>query len=168
MGLKEDEALAVTLKGTVRLERLPQFDPDVFINGELTINASFSGKVSDPKIGGEAQLQAFSISAIDLPIVIEQGSGRAVFNADQMTISDFTAHANDGTLKGQGVLKFDHLRPSEWNFTLKAENIEAYYRGARITMNSDLALNGKPTGRSSAAPFEYLRLNMLLIWIWAR
>jgi outer membrane protein assembly complex protein YaeT len=147
ISLKEDKNLAVTLKGTVRLERLPQFDPDVFINGELTIDASFSGKVSDPRIGGEAQLKAFSISAIDLPIVVEQGSGRAVFNADQMTVSDFTARANDGSLQGQGVLKLDHLRPSEWNFTLKATDIEAYYRGARIVMNSDLALTGKPTGQ---------------------
>jgi hypothetical protein len=128
MELKEDEALAVTLKGMVRLERLPQFDPDVFINGELTINASFSGKVSDPKIGERAAQGVFNLSdRSSNSHRAGQWTGGIQRRSDDRLGLHCARKRRDA--EGPGILKFDHLRPSEWNFTLKAEKSKPY-RGA--------------------------------------
>jgi len=147
LGLREGAGLNFALNGTVNLETLGRLSQDVFVTGTMVVDARLSGTASDPRLAGEVRINDLSLSALDLPVAIEGGTGRIVFSGDKATLESFTARANDGTLQASGTMTLAALQPSEWKFTLTANNVAVDYQGAHATINGELALTGTPQGQ---------------------
>ncbi|HZN11468.1 MAG TPA: translocation/assembly module TamB domain-containing protein, partial [Blastocatellia bacterium] len=147
VAFREEARLDFGLKGTVRLEQLPQFNPDVFLSGMVTLDAQLTGNTDAPNLTGEVVLSNLGLTATDLPVAFEGGSGRVALSGDRVTLESFTARANDGELTAGGSATLKQLRPAEWRFTIAAKEVEVFYQGARGLLNADLALAGTPEGQ---------------------
>lgn len=142
IGLDQGSRLAFTLNGTANLDRLGQVSPDVFLGGTVAVDARLEGTVSDPWLGGEITLTGVSFEGTDLPINIQGGNGRIALAGDRITLENFTARSNDGSVAASGSVTLAQLRPQEWNFTLTADRVDVLYGGAQVTLDANLNLNG--------------------------
>ncbi len=148
IGLKEGAAMNFALNGTISFDRLPAVAPDLVLFGAMTIDARVGGALDAPKLGGQAEIAGFGVSASDLPIFISNGNGRFTFSGEQITLEKFTADANDGRIEVTGLAKLDQLRPTEWRYDIKAANAEIAYQEITATINGNLTLNGTPQGQT--------------------
>ncbi|MEW6126865.1 MAG: translocation/assembly module TamB domain-containing protein [Acidobacteriota bacterium] len=144
IGLKENAALNFALSGTANLDALGQFDPDTFVGGTLKIDARLTGTASEPNLAGEIIASNLSFTGIDLPVSIENGNGRIALAGDRVTLENFTATANEGTLSANGSMTLAQLKPKEWNFVARASNVDVLYQGAQAIVNGDFNLTGNP------------------------
>lgn len=144
LGLNGDTPLNFALNGTANLDSLGQLSPDVFLAGTVTIDARLTGTTNDPRLGGEIRLEKLSVSGADLPVAIDNGSGRIVLGGDRITIQSFTAQANAGNLSAAGSMTLAKLRPKDWHFTATGNNVNVSYGGAQIIANANLDLTGTP------------------------
>ena len=143
LGLREGAGLDFALNGTVNLSDF-RIDPDVFTDGMIAIDARLNGTTSNPQLAGQATLQNISFSSLNAPVAIEEGSGKILLASDRITLENFTARANDGTLEIKGGVTLKGLSPGEWNFEATARDVSLLYAGARGTANGDLNLRGTP------------------------
>ncbi len=143
VGLRAGAGMDFALNGTVNLSDF-RLDPDVFTDGMITIDARLAGTTSDPQLAGQATLQNISFSSLNAPVAIEEGSGKITLASDRITLENFTARANDGTLEVKGSITLKGLRPGEWNFDATAQDVNMLYAGARATGNAKLNLRGTP------------------------
>ncbi len=144
LGLKEGESLNFALNGTANLDSLGQVSPDLFLGGTATIDVRLGGTVKDPQLAGAIQATNLSFTGIDLPVSIENGNGRIVLAGDKITLENFTARANDGTLIASGSMTLAQLKPKEWKFVATVNNVDMLYQGAQATVNGNFNLTGTP------------------------
>ncbi|HKP85288.1 MAG TPA: translocation/assembly module TamB domain-containing protein, partial [Blastocatellia bacterium] len=144
LGLSEGAGLNFALNGTANLDALGQLSPDLFLGGTVAIDTRLEGTVSDPRLGGEIRLNNISFSGVDLPVEIDNGNGRIMLAGDRITLENFTARANEGTLNANGNVTLAGFRPNDWRFAVVANNMTVLYQGAEAIVNADLTLAGNP------------------------
>lgn len=144
LGLKEGESLNFALNGTANLDSLGQFNPDMFVGGTAKIDVRLGGTVKDPQLAGEILANNLSFTGVDLPVSIENGNGRILLAGDKITLENFTARANDGTLVASGTMTLAQLKPKEWHFVATTNNVDMLYQGAQATVNGNFNLTGTP------------------------
>src|SRR5437764_15345352 len=92
-------------------------------------------------------MDKLSANGVDLPVAIENGNGRIVFDGDRITLESFTAQANDGTLTAGGSMTLAGLQPKEIGRASCREGVElpvaiengkgsSVLAGDRITLES--------------------------------
>ncbi|HEY7182374.1 MAG TPA: translocation/assembly module TamB domain-containing protein, partial [Blastocatellia bacterium] len=150
IGLREGEGMNFALNGAVNLELLNRFTPDLSFGGSVAIQQRITGTAGAPKLTGELRLQDFSLSTRDSPVTLENGNGRIVLSDGQARLEDFAAQANDGRVQVSGTMKIERWRPSEWEFSVTADEVDVAYRGVRATANGALTLTGTPQGQTLA------------------
>ena len=161
LGLQAEGKMAFALNGQVTLANLPPVSPELRLDGVVTINnARISGTFAEPSLSGEILLDKIGIFSPDAPAAVEDGRGRVVLNGDKATLESFKARINEGTLDVNGALLLAQLRPKEWNYTLKAANVDIIYAEVRATVNGTLNLAGTPegqllSGRADVSDAEY-------------
>ncbi|HKV38604.1 MAG TPA: AsmA-like C-terminal region-containing protein, partial [Blastocatellia bacterium] len=147
IGLGQDAKMDFGLAGTADLTNLVPVDPDVTIGGSIAIDARIGGTVSEPRLSGGIQMKGLAYSDPDYPIAFDAGNGRIVLAGEKITLEDFTANVNDGAGDVKGSMTLTGLRPTDWQVTASAKNIDVLYAGAAVTLNSDLTLVGNPDGQ---------------------
>lgn len=148
LGLQAEGRMAFALNGMVTLANLPSLGPDLRLDGTVTINnARISGTFADPSLSGEILLDRIGIFSPDAPAAIEEGRGRIVLNGDKATLESFRARINEGSVDVNGALTVAQLRAKEWNYTLKATNVDVIYAEVSATINGTLNLTGTPEGQ---------------------
>ena len=161
----------LTLSGDVNLALLATTLPDAYAAGVASIQATVGGTRSDPRFSGFADIRDASLRVVDLPVGIQNGNGRVIFNANQAYIESFTAMANGGRVTVDGGVLFAGLRPARWRFGIDAQQVRVTYpEDVRSIIDGDLALQGNPqvqvlSGVVSVRRAEYTRdveLNDLL------
>ncbi len=161
LGLQAEGKMAFALNGQVTLANLPPVSPELRLDGVVTINnARISGTFAEPSLRGEILLDKIGIFSPDAPAAVEDGRGRVVLSGDKATLETFKARINEGTLDVNGALLLAQLRPKEWNYTLKAANVDIIYAEVRATVNGTLNLAGTPegqllSGRADVSDAEY-------------
>ncbi|MBI3426713.1 MAG: translocation/assembly module TamB domain-containing protein [Acidobacteria bacterium] len=161
LGLQDTGRMAFALNGQVTLANLPPVSPELRLDGVVTINnARISGTFAEPSLSGEILLDRIGIFSPDAPAAVEEGRGRIVLSGDKATLESFKARINEGALDVNGALTFAQLRPKEWNYTLKATNVDIIYAEVRATVNGTLNLAGTPegqllSGRADVSDAEY-------------
>ena len=148
LGWREGAGMNFALNGTVNLQTLNSLTQDVFVGGTMTIDARINGTASQPVLSGEARLDKVSFSSLDVPVAVENGTGRFVLAGQQITLESFTARANDGTMQANGSMTLAQLRPSQWQFKINANDVEVFYQGVRATANTSLTLAGTPENQT--------------------
>ena len=147
IGLKGEAAMSFVLDGRVNLSDF-RLNPDYFADGLIVIDARIGGTTNQPNLTGQATLQNLSFTALDSPVNFEGGNGRVVFASNRVTLENFTANANDGTLEIKGNATLNGLRPSAWQFDASARDVNILYAGARANANATLVLNGTPDSQT--------------------
>jgi outer membrane protein assembly complex protein YaeT len=142
LGISEEAKLNFAIDGTADLEAIGRLNSDYFMGGKATVNVQLTGPASAPQLGGEIRLDDVSFSTRDLQYNMEHGNGRIVMAGEKVTLENFTATANDGTLQAKGSLTLDILQPKEWRLEASTKDTIVYYQGAQLTLNGDLTLIG--------------------------
>jgi len=144
VGLRTGAAMNFALNGTVNLDTFNRINPDVFVSGELIVDARAVGSVSEPRLAGELRIVNAAVTALDAPVGIEAANGRIVLAGDRITLNDFTATAGDGPVRASGEMQLKGLQPATWKLDATASEVGIYYQGVRATANATMALAGTP------------------------
>lgn len=144
IALREGRAMNFNMSGTVDLAIFSRLSPDIFTDGNLSLNIRGTGTFDKPGLLGSIDISDGSISTLDAPVRVEEGNGRIALTENSLRLENFTAVANSGTLRASGEMRLAGFAPENWNFTVTASDVDFNYLGARITANADLALNGTP------------------------
>lgn len=148
LGLGGDAGFNFSLNGNFNLDALNAFNPDYIFGGTATADVRLTGTFAAPRLGGEIRINDLALSSLSLPVAIDGGTGRIVFAGDRVVIENFTANANDGTLRANGEVALAGLQPSKWQINVTGEDVNIYYLGARIVANTTLQLNGTPNSQT--------------------
>src|SRR5215510_11829336 len=148
LGISEEAKLNFAINGTADLEAIGRLNPDYLMGGKAKVDVQLTGPANAPQLGGEIRLDEVSFSTLNPQYNLEHGDGRIVMAGDKVTLENFTATANDGMLKANGVLTLDRLQPKEWRLDASTTYTIVYYQGAQITLYGDVTLNGNPQGQS--------------------
>ncbi len=133
----------VTAEGKVDLRLLRGFSKRITSRGELTIKATVGGSLLNPRLTGHTDLDDFGLRMTDVPLALENGGGRILFNANRAQIETLTADAGGGKIEVTGGAVFERLSDVRWRFGLRAENIRVKYpRDIRSLADGDLVLQG--------------------------
>ncbi len=147
IGLRAGTGMDFALNGRINLSDFRP-SPDMFADGLVVIDARLGGTTSQPVLSGQATLQNISFTALDSPVNFDAGNGRIVFASNRITLENFTANANDGTLEIKGVATLDGLRPGGWQFDATARDVNILYAGVRANANATLVLRGTPDSQT--------------------
>lgn len=133
----------VTAEGKVDLKLLRGFSKRITSRGELTIKAAIGGSLINPRLTGYTDLDDFGLRITDVPLALENGGGRILFNANRAQIETLTADAGGGKIEVTGGAIFERLSDVRWRFGLRAENVRVKYpRDIRSLADGDLVLQG--------------------------
>ncbi|MCS7078521.1 MAG: translocation/assembly module TamB domain-containing protein [Chloracidobacterium sp.] len=133
----------VTAEGRIDLKLLRAFSKRVTSRGLLTIKAKIAGSLLNPRLAGYADIDDFGLRITELPVALENGGGRILFNANRAQIEALTADAGGGKIEVTGGAIFERLTDVRWRFGLRAENIRVKYpRDIRSLADGDLVLQG--------------------------
>ncbi len=134
---------AVTAEGQVDLKLLRAFSRRVTSSGRLTIKAKASGSLLNPRLTGYTDIDDFGLRIADVPLALENGGGRILFNANRAQIETLTADAGSGKIEVTGGGIFERLTDVRWRFGLRAENVRVKYpRDIRSLADGNLVLQG--------------------------
>lgn len=110
----EDRPLHFAVSGGVNLRFLRGFLPDLNAQGEMTVNVSIEGTVSNPRITGTAAVQDASANYADFPVGLSHVKGNLVFDRSRLLFDRITAQAGGGDLTlfgsvtyGDGPLRYE-------------------------------------------------------------
>ncbi|MFQ3588810.1 MAG: translocation/assembly module TamB domain-containing protein [Chloracidobacterium sp.] len=133
----------VTADGKVDLKLLRGFSKRITSRGLLTIKATIAGSLANPRLTGYTDLDDFGLRITDVPLALENGGGRVLFNANRAQIETLTADAGSGKVEVTGGAIFERISDVRWRFGIRAENVRVKYpRDIRSLADGDLVLQG--------------------------
>lgn len=147
-GLRGDAGMNFSLNGSIYLNQLPPITSDLLLNGLVKVETKLTGTADAPNLNGKLDINGFGFSSDGLPFFASQGTGHITFSGDQINLDNFKANINDGTIEANGMMKLARLQPSEWKYTIKAENAMVDYQNVNANLSGNFALTGTPQGQS--------------------
>jgi translocation and assembly module TamB len=131
--------MSLLLQGTVNLQLVQLFDPDVRSSGELRFNINSNG--TGPNIGGEIDIVEASYASSDLPLGLQHGNGVLTLTNNRININKFDGIVGGGKLSAQGGVSY---RPAiQFDLGLSARDIRMLYpQGMRENISANLRFAG--------------------------
>ncbi|MFC5862294.1 translocation/assembly module TamB domain-containing protein [Acidicapsa dinghuensis] len=135
--------IAVMLQGTVNLQLIQLFDPDLRSSGELKFNVNSTGAANGSSFGGQVEVVNAALSSVDLPVGLQHGNGTITLTPNRLNINKFEGTVGGGTVTAQGGIA---LRPRlQFDLGLNGRGIRMLYPQAmRETANANVRLSGSP------------------------
>jgi translocation and assembly module TamB len=117
------------------------------LQGQVSLNASVSGTVSEPRLSGRATLADGEVQDVQRALRIRGISMTAEGTGERIRITDFSARAGDGTISGNGTIDISQAE-MPIDVTLTAKGARPFV-GDRLTATTDatLRLSGAARGR---------------------
>jgi len=133
--------------GTVDMQLLRFFEPDVQSSGKVLLDVRGTGATAHPELQGQLRMQNVSFITPDAPLGLQNLNGVLDVSNDQVNITQLTGEAGGGQILARGVIGY---RPQlRMNVALQAKSVRIRYQDAiRTVLESDLNLVG--TSESSA------------------
>jgi translocation and assembly module TamB len=134
------QPLNVRVNGNVKLELLEAFDPGIYSEGAVTLNAAVTGTSSDPSIRGALQLQNASFNMLDMPQGISNANGTVQFNGSEAILQNITGQSGGGKVTLAGNITYAGAEP-QFRIQATASQVHIEYPssvttqvGARLTL----------------------------------
>ena len=146
MQFSGQRALNLSGRGTLGLQLVQTYDPDLSGTGTLTGGATVSGTLDMPLVKGELQIQNGTLSNVDLPSALTEMNGTLTFSQNQISIETLTARTGGGTVNFTGRAQ---LAGNQINFDLGAEVNSVRLRyppGVSSTANAIVRWTGNSSG----------------------
>jgi len=102
----QPQPLNLKANGSVKLEMLEAFDPDIFSSGAVTLNAAVSGSSDKPVVHGRLQLQNASFNLMSLPNGLSNANGTVNFNGSEAVIENLTGQTGGGKVTLAGFVSY--------------------------------------------------------------
>ncbi|MBE0658356.1 MAG: translocation/assembly module TamB [Bryobacteraceae bacterium] len=134
--------LDLSLNGTVNLEVLSTFEPDLIASGTARLSANMRGTLADPSINGQMKISGGSFFLANLANGIDNASGTVHFDRNRAQIDNLTGQTGGGTFKINGFVGFGS---GEWTYRLSADASAVrvrYPEGVSTTADASLTLTG--------------------------
>jgi translocation and assembly module TamB len=137
----ESAPMRLKVLGSVNLQLVQLFNPDLRTGGELKFNIDSHGAVSDQNIGGQIEIVNASFASDDLPVGLQHGNGVLTLTRDRVNIAKFQGTVGGGAVTAQGGMAF---RPGiQFDLGLSAKGIRILYpQGMRSTADANLRFTG--------------------------
>jgi translocation and assembly module TamB len=134
-------AASLLAQGTVNLQLLQLFNPDLHSSGEVNLNINSHGPLNGTGLGGEIEVVDANVSSADLPVGLQHGNGTLTLMADRLNIDKFQATMGGGTVAAQGGIVY---RPRlQFNMGVAAQGVRILYpQGMRESVDATLRLTG--------------------------
>lgn len=137
--------LDFALGGKADLGVLSRIDRDIYSSGQIDLQATVRGAVSQPLVDGQLTLQNAALNYAGLPAGISKASGEIAFDGNRATLRNLTGEVGGGKLTLSGFVSYsDQLR---FALQAKATRVRALVQqGIRVTASTDLQLTGTGAG----------------------
>ena len=157
--LQPKQDLNLTINGKTNLSLLQDFDRDMYSSGEIIIQASVRGPLTDPAVNGRAQLQNASINPINSPNGISNANGIVVFNGKTATIQSFSGESGGGKVTASGSVSYGNELMT-FQLAANAEHIRVRYpEGASTVADANLKLSGNIDNSTLAGTITIRRVS---------
>ena len=146
--------------GTLGLQLLQSYDPDLSGSGNLTGEATVSGLLDKPTVQGRVRIVNGSVADVNLPSALTEMNGTLLFNQNQISIQDLSARTGGGTVNLTGHAE---LAGRQINFDLgaTADSVRLRYPpGVSSTANATLHWSGSSNGSVLAGDITVTKLGV--------
>jgi len=137
-------SMSLLLLGSVDLQLVHLFDPDLRTGGQIKFNVNTYGASHAPGVNGTINLVDASLASADLPVGLDHCNGTFALNKDRISVTQFKGNIGGGTVTAQGGVA---LRPSiQFDFGLAARDIRMLYpQGMRESVDANIRFTGTTT-----------------------
>jgi translocation and assembly module TamB len=141
-----NKTLALTVNAKIGLGVLPNFDRDIYSSGDVSLDATVRGTISQPVTNGQVVLRDAAFNYSGMPNGISNANGTAVFSGTNASIRNLTAESGGGQLTITGFAQYSDT--SRFGLRVKATHVRTRVQeGASIVSSADLQVAG--TSRNS-------------------
>lgn len=139
--LESSAPVTLSAVGTVDMQLLRFFQPDVQSSGKLLLDVRGTGATAHPELQGQLRIQNVSVATPDAPLGLQNLNGTLDISHDQVNITQLTGEAGGGQISARGVIGY---RPQlRMNVVLQSKSVRIRYEDAiRTVLESDLNLAG--------------------------
>ncbi len=139
--LQGSAPVTLSAVGTVDMQLLRFFQPDVQSSGKLLLDVRGTGATAHPELQGQLRIQNVSVVTPDAPLGLQDLNGTLDISHDQVNITQLTGEAGGGQISARGIIGY---RPQlRMNVALQAKSVRIRYQDAiRTVLQSDLNLVG--------------------------
>jgi len=139
--LQGTSAATLSAVGSVDLQLLRFFQPDLQSSGKLLLDVRATRVADHPALTGQLRLQNISLITPDAPLGLHNLNGVLDVRNDQITITQLAGEAGGGQISARGVIGY---RPRlQMNVAVQGKGVRIRYQDAiRSVLDSDLNLVG--------------------------
>jgi len=133
--------MALMLVGSVNMQLVQQFDPDIRTSGQVKFNINTRGPVNGADFAGQINIVDVNLASNDLPVGLQHCNGVLTLTRDRLDISSLKGNIGGGTVTAQGGVAY---RPEiQFDLGLRAQGARILYpQGMRENVDADLRLSG--------------------------
>lgn len=141
--MRGEAPVALSAIGTVNLQLLSLFMPNLQSAGQLRLDLAASGDRVQPGVQGRAEVRNAALSMRESPLGLSRMNGELLVRNNRVEIRQLSGQSGGGDVSFQGFVVY---RPEvQFNVSATAGGVRLRYpEGVRAVMNSDLALRGTP------------------------
>lgn len=139
--LRNGPPATLRANGSLNLEILKSFDPDMVSYGTTTLNVKVGGSLATPQVTGQLQIVNAGMAPMDYPAGLSSINGTMVFNENRLVIQNLTAQTGGGELALGGFIAYSHGIYFALTATGKAIRLR-YPPGVSAVVNPDLRFEG--------------------------
>lgn len=127
--------------GSVDLQIVKIFDPDLQASGQLKVNVDSHGTTADSLLSGEIDIAEANVSTTASPVSLQHANGVLKLTSDRLTIAKFDGMLGGGAVTATGALIYRPDVRLDLGVAVKEAQV-LYPQGVRETADATLRLNG--------------------------
>jgi len=140
-GKAGSSAVEVNAKGSIDMQILKIFQPDMKCGGSINFDVQTSGTLHAPQVKGQVHLQDVAVVTADAPMGVENLSGDIDLDSEKAQIRNIVGRVGGGQVTIGGSVEF---RPDVlFNVSLNGESVRLRYpTGVRTLLDTKLVFTG--------------------------
>ncbi|HKW19178.1 MAG TPA: translocation/assembly module TamB domain-containing protein [Terriglobales bacterium] len=139
--LNEPGAITFSAHGSVGMQLVQMFSPDLRTGGDIALNVNAGGTLKNPDVNGQIRLEKISFASEDMPIGVQDLNAVMQVSNTGVQITSGAGKLGGGEIKLGGSILY---RPQlQMNVALSAKGVRVRYpEGVRTVFDSELTLSG--------------------------
>ncbi len=143
--LTSPSRLAVHASGTLDMEVLEAFNPDVFSSGSVTVDTGITGTLAHPRLSGSVRLHDASLNVVRWPNGISKANGTITFTEREAIFDNVTGESGGGRVTLGGYIGYGTAEPTVRLEATGAKVYVNYPENVTTEVNARLSLTGTTT-----------------------
>jgi hypothetical protein len=140
-----ERQILMKMAGTANLAVLQGVASNITSSGTATLDASITGNLDDPDIGGTLRVMNGRIRHFSAPQGIDNINGPIAFDSRGVSLDGLTGRFGDGPVKFGGRVDRMGFGVGRLEITMVGSNMHVLYpKGVRSIIDADLSLQGTP------------------------